>query len=49
MKEDMTHSFCGSAEYMAPEMLMKYWYIHLEKDIAIKSTTIASAPCSMSY
>jgi serum/glucocorticoid-regulated kinase 2 len=23
MKEDLTHSFCGSAEYMAPEMLLK--------------------------
>ena len=23
MSEEMTHSFCGSAEYMAPEMLLK--------------------------
>lgn len=23
MTDDMTYSFCGSAEYMAPEMLLK--------------------------
>ncbi len=40
MKDDMTHSFCGSAEYMAPEMLLKYPISYSEKVIASKSITI---------
>jgi serum/glucocorticoid-regulated kinase 2 len=41
MNEDLTYSFCGSAEYMAPEMLLKYIFSYSEKVIVTKSTIIA--------
>ena len=49
MDEDMTHSFCGSAEYMAPEMLQKYFTYHIEKGIVSKSTTTAWEPSSTNF
>lgn len=36
MREERTHSFCGSAEYMAPEMLLKYEWAYAGRGTASK-------------
>ena len=36
INDQMTYSFCGSAEYMSPEMLLKYKSSHIEKAIVMK-------------
>lgn len=35
-EEDITYSYCGSPEYMAPEMLAKYLLTYSELVIHIK-------------
>jgi serine/threonine protein kinase len=49
MREEMTHSFCGSAEYMAPEMLLKYTILDLGRVIASRLTTTVWEPYSTSF
>ena len=49
MEQGRTHSFCGSAEYMAPEMLLKYDTVYVEKDTRLRLTTTASEHYSTNW
>ena len=44
-KGELAYSFCGSPEYMSPEMIMQYILVNLGSDTLSPSTTIAWAPC----
>lgn len=43
----VTYSFCGSAEYIAPEMLLKYFCCNSGKDTPPLSICIVLGLCSM--
>lgn len=46
-EDDITYSYCGSPEYMAPEMLTKYIKFYVDLGILIKSIFTHSAFFSM--
>lgn len=46
---EITYSYCGSPEYMAPEMLLKSVWGYLGAGIPMRSITILLGFCYMSY
>lgn len=48
-EDEITYSYCGSPEYMAPEMLAKYSLFYLGPDIHTKLTSMPWAFCSMNF
>ena len=36
INNELTYSFCGSAEYMSPEMLLKYIIYYIGKGMAFR-------------
>lgn len=48
INEGLTYSFCGSAEYMSPEMLLKYRNLYVGKATATRLTITAWGLSSMS-
>ena len=48
-KGELAYSFCGSPEYMSPEMIMQYLTLNLELVIAIPLTITVQGLFSMNF